>query len=77
MKEVRAATPYPKISSKIVSDHNVSMGFDKIIEESAIDIFALSTHKRTWFEKIYNPSLTSKDITSYLYSTVCFSQSGR
>jgi nucleotide-binding universal stress UspA family protein len=60
MKEVMAVTSYPKIYSKIVSDHNVSMGLDKIIEESAIDLFALSTHKRTWFEKIYNPSLTKK-----------------
>jgi len=60
VNEVRAATAYPKISSTLVSDHNVSMGLDKIIEESSIDMFALSTHKRTWFEKIYNPSLTSK-----------------
>ncbi len=60
MKEVIAVTSYPKISYKIVSDHNVSMGLDKIIEDSAIDLFALSTHKRTWFEKIYNPSLTTK-----------------
>jgi hypothetical protein len=66
MKEVVAVTSYPKISYEIVSDHNVSMGLDKIIEESAIDLFALSTHKRTWFEKIYNPSLTKK-ISSYTY----------
>ena len=59
-KEVMAVTSYPKISYEIVSDHNVSMGLDKIIEESSIDLFALSTHKRTWFEKIYNPSLTKK-----------------
>jgi hypothetical protein len=66
MKEALAVTSYPKISYQIVSDHNVSMGLDKIIEDSAIDLFALSTHKRTWFEKIYNPSLTKK-ISSYSY----------
>jgi nucleotide-binding universal stress UspA family protein len=60
LKEVSTVTGYPKISSQIISDHNVSMGLDKIIEEAAIDMFALSTHKRTWFEKIYNPSLTQK-----------------
>jgi nucleotide-binding universal stress UspA family protein len=60
MKEAIALTSYPKISYQIVSDHNVSMGLDKIIDDAAIDLFALSTHKRTWFEKIYNPSLTKK-----------------
>jgi len=60
LKEVVSATSYPKISSKIVSDHNVSMGLDKMIEEASIDLFALSTRKRTWFEKIYDPSLTAK-----------------
>ena len=58
--EVKAVTAYPTISYKIVSDHNVSMGLEKIIEESAIDLFALSTRKRTWFEKIADPSLTKK-----------------
>jgi nucleotide-binding universal stress UspA family protein len=60
LKEVKALTSYPNISQQLVSDHNVSMGLDKIIEESEIDLFALSTHKRNWFEKIYNPSLTKK-----------------
>jgi nucleotide-binding universal stress UspA family protein len=58
--EVQIITDYPKISCQTVSDHNVSMGLDKIIEEHHIDWFALSTQKRTWFEKISNPSLTKK-----------------
>jgi nucleotide-binding universal stress UspA family protein len=66
MNEVKAITAYPNISYRIVSDHNVSMGLDKIIEEASIDLFALSTHKRNWFEKIYNPSLTKK-ISHYTY----------
>jgi len=60
LKEAKALTAYPNISSELVSDHNVSMGLEKIIEEAAIDLFALSTQKRTWFEKIANPSLTRK-----------------
>jgi len=60
MKEVITATSYSKISYKIENDHTVSMGLDKIIKDSSIDLFALFTHKRTWFEKIYNPSLTAK-----------------
>lgn len=58
--EAKAVTSYPKISYKVVSDHNVSMGLDNIIEDADIDLFALSTQKRTWFEKIANPSLTKK-----------------
>lgn len=64
MKEVKAITDYPLISSEIVNDHNVSMGLDKIIDEFEIDLFAISTHRRTWFEKISNPSLTQK-ISNY------------
>jgi nucleotide-binding universal stress UspA family protein len=60
LKQAKALTKYEKISFKLVSDHNVSMGLDKIIEEGNIDLFALSTHKRTWFEKLSNPSLTKK-----------------
>ena len=66
LKEASTVTAYPKIFSQITSDHNVSMGLDKIIEEAAIDMFALSTQKRTWFEKIYNPSLTQK-ISNHTY----------
>lgn len=66
LKEASTVTAYPKIFSQVISDHNVSMGLDKIIEEAAIDMFALSTQKRTWFEKIYNPSLTQK-ISNHTY----------
>lgn len=60
VKEVELATNYPKFTQKIVSDHNVSMGLDLIIQESEVDLVALSTHKRNFFEKFYNPSLTKK-----------------
>jgi len=60
IKEVELASGYNKFTQKIVSDHNVSMGLDLIIQESDVDVVALSTHKRNFFEKFYNPSLTKK-----------------
>lgn len=60
MNELKTRVVYPLISAKVVNDHNVSMGLDRIIDESEIDLFALSTQKRTWFEKFSNPSLTKK-----------------
>ncbi|MEQ1587513.1 MAG: universal stress protein [Cyclobacteriaceae bacterium] len=67
VKEVELATNYPKFTQKIVSDHNVSMGLDLIIQEYEVDLVALSTHKRNFFEKFYNPSLTKK---ISLYSSI-------
>jgi nucleotide-binding universal stress UspA family protein len=67
INEVQLATNYSNFSQKIVSDHNVSMGLDLIIQESEVDMVALSTHKRNFFEKFYNPSLTKK---ISLYSTI-------
>lgn len=58
--EVKLASGYSDITHRIVNDHNVSMGLDLIIQESAVDMVALSTHKRNFFEKFYNPSLTKK-----------------
>ncbi len=59
-KEIKLATNYPHISYKVLSDSTVSMGLDLLIDESGIDMIALSTRKRTIFEKLYNPSLTKK-----------------
>lgn len=58
--EAERASQYAKISQKIVNDHNVSMGLESIIQQGAVDMVALSTHKRNFFEKFYNPSLTKK-----------------
>jgi nucleotide-binding universal stress UspA family protein len=65
-KEVMAIIDYPHITWRVVSDSNVSMGIEKMLEEFEIDLFALSTHKRSWFEKISNPSLTRK-ISQYTH----------
>lgn len=63
-KEAKSHISYPRIYSRVVNDHNITMGLDKIIEETEIDLFAISTHKRSWVEKISNPSLTKK-ISNY------------
>jgi len=60
LKEVTLASGYDNFSYRIVSDHNVSMGLDAMIQESDVDIVALATHRRNFFEKFYNPSLTKK-----------------
>jgi nucleotide-binding universal stress UspA family protein len=60
--EVREATGYKNITSKILSDSSVFMGLDAIVEhaDADADLIALSTRRRSLFEKIYNPSLTKK-----------------
>ncbi len=58
--EVKLVTGYARISQKIVNDHTVSMGLESIIQELTIDLLALATHRRNFFEKFYNPSLTKK-----------------
>ncbi len=60
ISEVKLTSDYSNITYRIVNDHNVSMGLDLIIQESDIDVVALSTFKRNFFEKFYNPSLTQK-----------------
>ncbi len=60
ISEVKLISDYSDFTYRIVNDHNVSMGLDLILQESAIDVVALSTHKRNFFEKFYNPSLTKK-----------------
>jgi len=67
IKEIKLITDYVKVSSLLVSDHNVSMGLDQIINKENIDMLALSTFKRNFLEKFYNPSLTKKMV---LYSSV-------
>jgi nucleotide-binding universal stress UspA family protein len=58
--EIRIATNYPNINSRIFSDNTVIMGLDTIIQNSGADIIALSTRKRNILEKLYNPSMTKK-----------------
>jgi nucleotide-binding universal stress UspA family protein len=59
-EEIKSATAYPNINFKILSDNTVFMGLDSIVENAATDLMALSTRRRSLFEKLYNPSLTKK-----------------
>ena len=59
-EEIKTATNYPHINSKILSDNTVFMGLDTILENAGTDLMALSTRRRNLFEKFYNPSLTKK-----------------
>ncbi|MBX2946767.1 MAG: universal stress protein [Cyclobacteriaceae bacterium] len=58
--EIRLLTGYGKISGKVISDAHVNAGLDALIEQSQVNMIALSTRKRNLFEKIYNPSITKK-----------------
>lgn len=58
--EIKSATAYQNIDFKILSDNTVFMGLDTIVENTGIDLMALSTRRRSLFEKLYNPSLTKK-----------------
>lgn len=58
--EVKLQSGYNNISGMVISDATVSTGLDLLIEKSGVDMIALSTRKRSVFEKIYNPSITKK-----------------
>lgn len=58
--DIRLATNYANINSRIFSDNTVIMGLDAILEDSGADIIALSTRRRNIMEKLYNPSITKR-----------------
>jgi len=58
--EIRKSTDFPRIKSKIISDNNVFMGLDSVLQDSAVDLLCLSTRKRSLIEKLYNPSVTRR-----------------
>lgn len=66
-KEIRRLTNYEKIKGMVISDASIHTGLDTLVEKSAVDMIALATRKRTFLERIYNPSITKK--FSY-YSTI-------
>jgi len=58
--EIKLATGYTHIDSRIISDNTVIMGLDAIVQHAGADILAISTRRRNLFEKLYNPSITKK-----------------
>jgi nucleotide-binding universal stress UspA family protein len=58
--EIKLATAYQKIDSRIMTDNTVIMGLDTIIQNDGADLLAVSTRRRNIFQKLYNPSITKK-----------------
>jgi nucleotide-binding universal stress UspA family protein len=59
-REISTLSDYNKISYKLSSENTVTMGLDTLIENTKADVIAMTTHKRSLFEKIINPSITQK-----------------
>jgi nucleotide-binding universal stress UspA family protein len=51
---------YPLVSYRLISENTVTMGLDALIEATNADVIAMRTHRRTFFEKVINPSITQK-----------------
>jgi nucleotide-binding universal stress UspA family protein len=58
--EIKTSTDFPRIKSRIISDNNVFMGLDSVLQDSTVDLLCLSTRKRSLMEKLYNPSVTRR-----------------
>ena len=58
--EIRKSTDFSRIKSMIISDNNVFMGLDSVLQDSTVDLLCLSTRKRSLIEKLYNPSVTRR-----------------
>ena len=58
--ELEQKTNYNKIVTRNASENTVTLGLDTLIIETGADIIALSTRRRSIFEKMYNPSITRK-----------------
>lgn len=51
---------YDKISYDAIADNNVEQGIENFIREQSIDILAMFIHRRSFFNKIFNKSLTKE-----------------
>ena len=58
--EIKKTTGFDRIKSKVISDHNVFMGLDSVLQDSNVDLLCLSTRKRSLMEKLYDPSVTRR-----------------
>lgn len=59
-KEIKRSTDFQRINSRIISDNNVFMGLDAVLQDSTVELLCLSTRKRSLMEKLYNPSVTRR-----------------
>lgn len=44
----------------LLESHDIQKGLDEFIKEKNIDVLAMTTHKRSLFERLFKPSLTKK-----------------
>jgi hypothetical protein len=58
--EIKRSTDFQRINSRIISDNNVFMGLDAVLQDSTVELLCLSTRKRSLIEKLYNPSVTRR-----------------
>jgi nucleotide-binding universal stress UspA family protein len=59
-KEIKESTGFQRIKSKVISDNNVFMGLDSLLQDATVDMLCLSTRRRSLIEKLYNPSVTRR-----------------
>lgn len=52
--------PYDKLSFNLINGHNITLSLSEFLVENNIDLFAMSTKKRKFFEKLFHKSLTKK-----------------
>ncbi|HRX00223.1 MAG TPA: universal stress protein [Cyclobacteriaceae bacterium] len=57
-KRVSEATDYPSVSYMIKFEDDISRALQTAVSQVDADWIAMLTHHRTFFEKIYNPSMT-------------------
>ncbi|HEX6892766.1 MAG TPA: universal stress protein, partial [Chryseolinea sp.] len=56
--DIKKKTGFDQIKSKVVSDNNVFMGLDSVLQDSTVDLLCLSTRRRNLIQKLYDPSVT-------------------
>ncbi|MCC8424916.1 universal stress protein [Mucilaginibacter sp. UR6-11] len=60
LRQEIAATHYPKIQYQSVQNKSITAGLQWLAEHSDIDLLVLVHHKRNFFQKIFEPSVTKK-----------------
>jgi len=52
--------PYDKLSFNVISGKNIMQSLNEFLVENDVNLFAMSTRKRGFVERLYNKSLTRK-----------------
>ncbi|HEX8039737.1 MAG TPA: universal stress protein [Chryseosolibacter sp.] len=60
IEEVLQKLPYKNIVSLVLVDHNVDSAIDQYVEVSRADVLAMFTHELSFFEKVFDRSMTRK-----------------